>query len=166
MDDAIWATVEYLRQIFAIVLALAVTEAFKQFIADRSEEPLRPAVRKHALWGLISFLFLLVPFYHGMARYLYDNYRVASTRPQPYSHFLLFDVVSFTIEAALFFVMSRSLQLEQWRRFYTSVVAVLVTDTLWGTVAWRTHSPQVGPWLVLNLIFLPVFIVFLLLSNS
>ena len=50
MDDAIWSTVEYLRQIFAIVLALAVTEAFKQFIADRAEEPLAPAVRRDALW--------------------------------------------------------------------------------------------------------------------
>jgi len=165
MDDAIWSTVEYLRQIFAIVLALAVTEAFKQFIADRAEEPLAPAVRRGALWGLISFLFFLVPFYHGMARYLYDTYRLPSSRPQPYSHFLLFDIISFTVEATLFFVMSRSLQLKQWRRFYISVVAVLVTDTVWGTIAWRTHSPQVGPWLVLNIVFLPIFIAILLLSK-
>jgi hypothetical protein len=165
MDDAIWASVDYLRQIFAIILALAVTEAFRQFIADRAETPSEPAVRRDAIWGLISFLFLLFPFYHGMARYLYDNYRVASSRPQPYSHFLLFDVVAFTVESALFFVMSRSIRLQQWRRFYVSVVAVLVIDTVWGTVAWRTHSPQVGPWLLLNIIFLPVFIAILLLSK-
>ena len=111
----LWSICDRSSRLF---LALPVTEAFKQFIADRAEEPSKPAVRLDARLGLISFLVLLTPFYHGMARYLYDNYRLPSTRPQPYSYFLLFDVVSFTLEAALFFVMSRSLQLVQWRRLY------------------------------------------------
>jgi len=61
MDDAIWASVDYLRQIFAIILALAVTEAFRQFIADRAETPSEAAVRRDAIWGLIFVFVFAVP---------------------------------------------------------------------------------------------------------
>jgi hypothetical protein len=183
-NDAVWATVENVRQIFAIVLALSLSEAFKQFIADRAEQPGEKSIafkqfiadraeqpgeksiRWDSLLALLAFLLLLIPFYHGMARYLYDVYRTPSSRPQPYSASLLFDVVAFTVEAGLFFVMSCALRLVQWRRFYWAVVIVLCTDTVWGTSAWLGHRQVVLPWLILNAVFLPILIVTLLVFRK
>jgi uncharacterized membrane protein len=158
MDDAIWATVEYLREIFVVVLALAVCDAFAQLVAHQDDESRKRTIRTEAVVGLVAFLFLLFPFYHGMARYLYNTYRIAETRPQPYSRYLLADAACFTIEAGFFFVMARSLRHEQWRRFYATVVGILIVDILWGILAWQTHSPEVVPWLTLNIVAVPVFL--------
>ena len=155
-NDAIWSTVESLRQIFAIVLALSLNEAFKQFIADRVEAPSGKSIRWDCLLALLVFLLLLVPFYHGMARYLYDVYHTPASRPQPYSRFLLIDVISFTVEASLFFVMSRALRRVQWRRFYWAVVVILASDAVWGATVWLTHTQAFLPWLILNLVFLAI----------
>lgn len=157
MKEALTTNVDSLRNIFAILLALALGEAFKQFVADRAEKPDEPSLRWDSLPAIASFLLLMIPFYHGMARYLYDVYKVGEP-PTPYGAFLLFDVAAFTVEAALFFVMSRAVRKVQWRRFYFAVVFILVTDTVWGLPIYFHHRKEILPWLILNAVFLPVFL--------
>jgi len=95
-----------------------------------------------------------------MNRYYYDTYR-PSVIPQPYSLYLTLDGILFTIEAALFFVMSRALPLSKWRLFYLCVLSLLLVDSIWAAVA-RTHSPDITPWLILNVVSVPVLVVILL----
>jgi nucleoside 2-deoxyribosyltransferase len=96
-----------------------------------------------------------------MARYLYVVYKPES-RPAPYGAWLLCDIFAFTCEAALFFVMSRAVQLHQWRRFYWTVVTILAVDSVWAALVYFSHLPEILPWLILNLATLPVFLVILI----
>jgi len=166
-DVAINTTVDGLRNIFTIVLALSLGEAYKQVIVDRANDERLTAkpLYRDGLYAMCSFLLLLIPFYHGMFRYLDDAYK-GQARPQAYGGFLLSDVVAFTVEASPFFVMSRALRRVHWRRFYYAVVMILVTDTVWGTAVWLSHYQQVLPWLKLNVGSLLVFIVILTLWSG
>ena len=159
-EKAIVSTVDSPQTIFTIVLALSLGEAFKQFVADKAERPEDRHIHWDRLMALVALLLLLIPFYHGMGRYFYNVYRT-NDRPDPYSAFLVLDALAFTLEASLFFVMSRALPRVQWRRFYTAVVCILIIDTLWGSIVWLSHTQSIIGWVILNLVFLPIFIVIL-----
>jgi hypothetical protein len=159
-NEAILSTVQILERIFAIVLALALGEAFKQFVSDTPKNPDDSFIHWDRFTALAALLLLLIPFYQGMGQYFYQVYHTAQ-RPKPYSAFLLVDCVAFTLEAALFFVMSRALPMIQWRRFYKTVLLVLILDTLWGSFVWVSHHQAIQWWLVLNILFMAVFVVIL-----
>jgi hypothetical protein len=159
-EKAIVSTVSSLQTIFTIVLALSLGEAFKQFVADKAEKPEDRHIHWNRLTALVSFLLLLIPFYHGMGQYFYSTY-ISNPRPQPYSLFLMIDVLAFTLEASLFFVMSRALPRIQWRRFYKAVVCILIIDTAWGSIVLFFHPQPIVAWLILNAVFVPVFFLIL-----
>ena len=69
-DDALKVTVESLRNIFAIVLALSLGEAFKQVVADRADDPTKKSMRFDSLFAIASFLLLLIPFYQRLVERL------------------------------------------------------------------------------------------------
>jgi len=160
LEQSIIASVENLQRVFAIVLALALGEGFKQVVSDKVQRPGDSFVYWERILGLISFLLLIVPFFQGMHRYYYTVY-MAPTHPRPYAIFLSFDVFIFLIDAALFFVMSRALGREQWRHFYFTVLLVLVVDSGWGVVVRLFHSNVVIWWLVLNASTIPIFTLWL-----
>lgn len=151
--------VDILKNIFTVVLALALGEAFKQFVTDmnsvKPDSP-EPAIRWDRLPGLLAFLFLLTPFYQGMGRYLSHTYVEAQTlgRPEPYGRYLLIDCVLFALEAGLFFVMARALSGVHWRRFYWAVWLICVADGVWGIFVWRFQRPtltsDILDWLKLD----------------
>jgi hypothetical protein len=164
----------FFKGAFTVVLALALSEAFKQFVTDRIsaegryQEP-RPD-QAIILWprlpALLSFLFLIWPFFHGMNAYFSMTYLDHShPMPSPYSFYLSADGVLFTIEAALFFVMSRALSLTKWRLFYCCIIVLLMVDSVWGFIT-LTHTTRVRPWLILNAIsFLILGIIILALHK-
>jgi hypothetical protein len=164
-NEAILSTVQILERIFAIVLALALGEAFKQFVADTPKNPDDTFIHWDRLTALTALLLLLIPFYQGMGQYFYQVYHTTQ-RPKPYSVFLFVDCVAFTLEAALFFVMSRALPKIQWRRFYKTVLLLLILDTLWGGFVWWSHHQAIQSWLVLNVLFMVVFGIILLVFRS
>jgi nucleoside 2-deoxyribosyltransferase len=156
-QEAILSSVNNLHTIFSIVLALALAEAFKQFVSDSPTEPQgQTPIHWDRLMALVAFLLLLIPFYHGMGRYFYDVYHSKSI-PHPYPLHLIVDSLAFLIEGSLFFVMSRALARTMWRRFYWAVVMILAVDTVWAFFVWWTHRPEIVEWLIMNCIFLPVF---------
>jgi hypothetical protein len=65
-------------------------------------KPDYPVILWKRLPALLSFLFLIWPFFQGMNRYFYATYK-PDALPQPYSLYLSIDGILFTIEAALFF---------------------------------------------------------------
>jgi hypothetical protein len=160
-EKPILLTVDIMQRIFTIVLALALGEAFKQFVADKAEKPEDRVIHWDRSLALVAFLLLLIPFYQGMGQYFYQVYLIPEQRPTPYSIYLLVDCVVFTTEAGLLFVMSRALSSIQWRRFYASVLIILIIDTLWGGFVWLTHHQAILWWLILNVVFMIVFVAIL-----
>jgi hypothetical protein len=152
---AVRSSVESLGRIFFVVLALAIGEAFKQFVADKAEKEEDRHIHWDRVWSLVSFVALVFPFSHGMARYFFDIYQV--NRPRPYAPALLFDSIGFTIEAVLFFVLSRSLPRVLWRRFYLTVLFLLAVDGVWGSVAALRHAPSMWNWVFLDIGAVAVF---------
>jgi hypothetical protein len=61
---------------FSIVLALAMGEAFKQYISDRHDGD----VQWKSTFALLTFLLLVLPFYQGMNRYLLQTYGTPGTK--------------------------------------------------------------------------------------
>jgi hypothetical protein len=165
--DSIKPVIDFFRYAFTIVLALALSEAFKQFVTDRIlgtgryQEP--TPNQSVILWSrfpaLLSFLFLIWPFFQGMNRYFYATYGSGNI-PEPYSLYLSIDGILFTVEAALFFVMSRALPLAKWRLFYSCILALLAIDSIWGGIA-LTHTDKVVPWLALNITAFPILSIIL-----
>ena len=140
-------SVLFFRNTFTVVLALALGEAFKQFVTDRfagdghyqEAKQDYPIILWTRLPTLLSFLFLIWPFFRGMNRYFYVTYQNGSM-PQPYSLYLSFDGILFTGEAALFFVMSRALPLAKWKLFYLCTLGLLIVDSIWDVSRWRIQT--------------------------
>lgn len=147
--------VGFLQNAYTIVLALALTEGFKQFIDDQRDRN----IFWNRTWSLIGFLFMIFPFFHGMSRYLYSTYLAQGAAPASFEGFLMFDGIAFLAMSACFFIMSRSLQPDRWKRYYGALAALLVADSVWISVAlWRGVEP-VATWLYLNVILAVVLVV-------
>lgn len=152
-NEAINITIQSLRTIFTVVLGLSLGEAFKQVVADRANDKnntTKELVRWESLFSLVALLFFIIPFHHGMHRYFSDVYRV-DNMPSAYASYLMWDTLAFTIEAGLFFLMSRSLLPSQWHYFYGAVMVILIVDTIWGLVVVFVHRPTLWPWIILNI---------------
>jgi hypothetical protein len=146
---------------FSIVLALALGEAFKQYVKDNDGN-----IQWDRTLGLITFLLLILPFYQGMNRYLLQTYGVAAapSHPWPAVRFVL-DGAAFLIESAVFFAMSRNLVNNRWRYFYSIVLVLLLVDSCWGLSALAYASPgasvAIESWIKLNVGF-SIFLVLLI----
>lgn len=154
MDKAnITDAILFFPRVFSVVLALALTESFKQFIADRAAERGDRVVHWDRLPALIAFLVLVFPFYQGMSRYFFTTYGNLDVLPKPYSASLMFDGIAFTCESALFFVMSRALSPSQWWRYNITVLVLLLIDSIWGVLANLIHGTPIESWIILNFVF-------------
>jgi nucleoside 2-deoxyribosyltransferase len=155
-DAAIHSTIDSLEKIFTIILALAIGEALKQLVPDDKEFPTEHRVDYRRLPALLSFLLLIVPFYHGMLLYftnIYDH----PPRPAHYGFWLIVDCLAFTIEACLFFILSRSLPPRQWMRFYGAVLWLLVVDVVWAITIHFHRLAFLWRWIWLDLGALVIF---------
>lgn len=162
-SDSIRSSIESLQQIYTVILALALAEAFKQFIIEDRNNVHRK-VDWNKLLNLISLLALIIPFLHGMNRYFFDTY-ISRSMPR-YGLYLLIDCIAFMIEGALFFILARSLSAVESSRFYRTVGLLLSFDVLWGGLIWYFHTPSVEPWVVVNLIFVFVIAVILIAARK
>jgi nucleoside 2-deoxyribosyltransferase len=171
VDNAVSSVVKDIQAFYIIVLALSVGEAFKQVIpeAHRDNEGLK--LRRDqlfGLFGLISFLVLVLPFFQGMSRHFFVEYK-EGVLPDSYSGWLMLDCIAFTIESALFFLLSRRLPACQWKRFYRTVALLLGVDGVWvliGLVGMRHNAHMIRLWLVLDIVFLAGFLLLLLLPRK
>jgi hypothetical protein len=128
-------------------LALALSEAFKQFVADSGERN----IFWNRSYSVIGFLIQIFPFFHGMSRYLFRTYLSPSASAQSWPAYLMFDGIMFMLMSGCFFVMSRSLSPDRWKRFYGSAGLLLVCDSVWiGVAIWR--GVHVETWLYLNFV--------------
>lgn len=139
--------VTFFQRAFTIVLALALGEAFKQFVADADKD--KRTIHWDRLPALLTFLFMIFPFFHGMNRYIFTTYIKSISSLHSYAGYLMFDGIIFMAESATFFVMSRSLANDQWRRFLFALVTLLAIDSFWIVVEYQ-KIPNTTLWLVSN----------------
>jgi hypothetical protein len=141
------SSVETLEKLFTIVLALAIGEAFKQAVRDKPLQEKQHRIIWDRTLALASFVFLVVPFYHGMARLFFDTYK-AGKMPSPYAPHLIVDTAAFLVEAFLFFVLSRSLESDDWRFFYKTVCYLCGVDLLWAVIVLvLRRNTTIQPWI-------------------
>jgi dolichyl-phosphate-mannose--protein O-mannosyl transferase len=65
--------VTYFRGAFSLVFALALAEGFKQTVHDKADQATVPVLYKEKIFSLLSFLFLILPFYQGTMQF-YGHY--------------------------------------------------------------------------------------------
>ena len=135
---------------FSIVLALALGEAFKQYVSEKDNG----SIQWDRSLALVTFLLLILPFYQGMNRYLLQTYGGPAAAGNQAAVFLIIDGVAFLVESALFFAMSRNLPNSRWVYFYSIVLALLAVDTIWGISALQHASSgasvAIWSWIKLN----------------
>jgi hypothetical protein len=129
-------SVTFFQRVFQITVALAIGESFKQFVADESHR----TAERHLFWeripALLSFIFTIIPFFHGMSRYFYVNYlRLEVDVSEVYAFQLLFDGLSFLVESAFFFMLSRALVLARFQEFASYLISLLLFDSFWSLFA-------------------------------
>jgi hypothetical protein len=145
--DSMTQIVENIQSIYTIVLALAIAEAFNQAIKETKPEAEKHAttlanwfdcVHRSRVVSLIVFLLLAAPFFQGNQKYLYLQYIEPLHQLNPpksiSAHWLNFDCLIFSLEAGLFFVMSRSLSARRWQQFYATIIILLLIDCIWAAL--------------------------------
>lgn len=164
--DNLRDAIGFFKSAFTIVMGLALGESLKQFVAERVVKEGDRSIHWDRLPSLFSFLFLILPFYQGMSRYLYLTYIGSGDIPPHYSIFLMIDGVNFLVESALFFVMARSLAAVQWQRYYKCVLLLLLVDSVWVWASWWFHNSPTDSWMFLNVGFAPVVLLMLWVLKS
>jgi hypothetical protein len=157
--------VEDVQSIYTIVLALAIAEAFNQTIKENRPESEKSSgtfinwfdcLHHSRVVSLIVFLLLAAPFFQGNQKYLYLQYIEplhSANPPQRISaNFLNFDCLVFSLEAGLFFVMSRSLSARRWQQFYATIVLLLSLDFVWALIEKSRHANFPAEWLWFDII--------------
>jgi len=157
-NGAIESTVKNLEWIYAVVIALAISEAFMQFALPPG--PKVSGIQWDRFLPLCSLLLLVIPFFHGMGRYLCDMYHGKEIGPR-YGVWLLTDCFAFTVEAGFFFVLAHSLSKDLWLQFNAGVVVLLFWDVLWGTYVWKYRTEKdracsIRSWVIVNLCTIPL----------
>lgn len=152
-------SVDSLQQIYAVVIALAISQAIESLLKD----PVRGTVLqldqvKIGIPPLVAIAVTLVPFWHGMNRHLDRCYLEKESNVRQGA--LLLDFIAFFIEAGLLFAAAWSLRSGIYTFIYLG--ALLAVDMLWGIISHQIHFPgkksHVLRWSAINLVAIGVAI--------
>jgi len=139
-------TITFFQGAFTIILALALSEALKSFASDDQSQSLH--------WerapALLAFMLIFFPFFESMAEYFYATYLRPKTALAFVPVYLFFDSIMFTLQACCFFTMSRSLAPHRWRRFYGTVLVLMLLDIAWTGIN-QIRGLHVGAWLAIDI---------------
>jgi hypothetical protein len=138
-------TVNFFQGAFTIILALALGEALKSFISEDQNQPLH----WERLPALLAFMIIFFQFFESMAEYFYSTYLNPKTSLEFVPGYLIFDSILFMLEGCCFFMMSRSLAPHRWRRFYGSVLTLMLIDIGWTGIN-QLRGLHVGAWLAID----------------
>jgi len=143
MSKARERSVSHMQMLCAVVFGIALTK----MLSSLMQEILRTGLSldffcQHygQILVFVSFLFTLIPFFHGALRYLDMSYITQERHVQSYA--LIFDFCVLFAEAVLFFVLA-------WLSFnrdafYTVLSVLLVLDIGWVSLCRFTTNKR--PW--------------------
>ena len=152
-------SIDCLQRLYALLLALAANEMFKRFI-DRPAGSNHPQYHWDWLPDVLTFVFTLVPVYHGMHRHLDRTYSTPVRGKQRSSlrRFFVIDIALNWLAFILFFILQLNVGL---REFIIYFAAILFVNSLWGIAA--SFAPQgefIASWAILNCV--ATFLAFIL----
>jgi hypothetical protein len=134
--DAIKRSITNVQAIYAVVIALAISQAAQSLLKDPTAgsvldfQQIRPG-----LPAFVSFLFTLVPFWHGMNRHLDRSY---IEKKNDVAHgALLLDLFVFFVEAGCLFLCAWSLR--SGIDSFKYLGFLLVIDSVWGYISHQIH---------------------------
>jgi hypothetical protein len=152
-DKVIERSVDSIQKIYAVVIALAISQSFQSLLKEPSGGALLGfAAISPALPSFLAFLVTLVPFWHGMNRHL-DRCYLEKTSDVVQGALLL-DFVVFFVEAGCLFAAAWSLRSGIESFAYLGVL--LSIDTVWAFVSHQIHykgqKSNAIRWSLINLI--------------
>lgn len=152
--------------IYAVIVALAIGKAVQATFIDTSTGLFKfDSSLFNYLPAFLTFVFTIVPFYHGMNRYLDKCYIENNERHVEGA--LLFDFLVFFFEASILFSFSTSIK--SGLQSFLVLGLLLLVDVLWALVShwihYRKFKPSVIRWATINSIAIVVGI-FIYLNES
>ena len=156
--DAVERSVDSMQNIYAVVIALAISQAIEGLLKDLLKQQggmntfdfdqlfLR-------IPAFVAFSFTVVPFWHGMNRHLDRCYIEKDGRVV--RHALAFDFTMFFVEAILLF--AAAWLLKSGIGSFAALGLLLCIDMLWGRISHHIHfrgepKSHVVKWSTINLI--------------
>lgn len=114
----------------------------------------------------LTFIIVLIPFYHGASRYLDETYIINKDKVHPLIG--LIDFIFFFTEAIFFYIIA--LLISQPKSFFFWVIALLLLDVIWLLFVRITSKKRFNDiiyWFILNIITAPIlFVCIIILSDN
>ncbi|MEC4591908.1 DUF1937 family protein [Nitrospirillum amazonense] len=154
-DDSVSANIKVLENFYSFVISFALTQATMKFIDTCISSGSNVDIYGElALY--ISILILIVPFYQGMNRFLYDTHVVRPIKkPNDPTSPILLDIYAFLLMSILIFSLGRFL--DDPRVFFFIWSSLLFVDIIWSITVWKIQGGRKNPiWAWNNLTFLIV----------
>lgn len=151
-------SVDSLQRIYAIIVALAIAQAINAIFINKGELASWQDMHKH-IFQFVSFVCIIVPFFHGMNRHLDKCY--LDKKNDMKEGALLFDFIVFFVESMLLFAFAGTLKSPSLN-CYIVLLVLLAFDTLWAFVSHFIHysNEKKGPiqWAIINLVTMVLMI--------
>jgi hypothetical protein len=155
--------VDSLQTIYAIVIGLAITNSINTIFLDNGKLVELSSIVKYFA-PFLAFVFIVVPFFHGMNRHLDQCY--LDKEANHIEGALLFDFIVFFAEAMLLFAFAGSLK-TPGLKWAVVLLFLLSFDSVWAFVSSLVHYRKFyGPtlWVIINIITCAV-ILFIMHNN-
>lgn len=146
-------SVNNLQLLYTIVVSLAIAQTLRHLIEVISAKGLTNFVEYYnELFMFISFIFIVVPFFHGANRYLDATYVTEERKAGHYA--LLIDFIALFMEGLALFGLG--MVINNLNVFYSFLAGLLVLDIAWvGSTSLTGESkadkvPKFKKWAVMN----------------
>lgn len=157
-------SVDSLRNIYTIIIALAIGNAINKLFISNSTTFFDTIFIKN-IPVLLAFFLTVVPFFHGMNRHLDECYITKDSKAQG---FLLFDFFAFSLEAIIFVVFANRYM--NGLEGYIILGILLSFDIFWCIISHFVHfnvlKKQTFKWVIINAIVLLIGILIYYLKTE
>jgi hypothetical protein len=136
--------VNTLQGLYAVIIALAVSEGLKRTFLAASGDTVNPS----RLALLLALIATVVPFIHGMNRHM-DELIAKPTNPKRLT-FLVLDFCAFLIASCLIFLIAVSVS--HPKTFIRVLVLLLAFDVVWALATWFITRGVALRWAAINIV--------------
>lgn len=145
-------SVKQLSDLYTVVIGLALSLAIFNLV-DTSAAII-PLKHSYIL-NLLTFLCLIIPFYHGAVRHLFSTYVEDGGSKHVKSGGLLADFILLFFEGCIFVLMAASIT--NTTSLAVLIMGLLVLDSIWGFFAWLAITGAQSQfaekqWAIINII--------------
>lgn len=156
-------SVSNLQRLYVIVVSLGIAYYIRHLVEVINEVGIFNILNYYNdLFMFISYIFIVVPFFHGANRYLDATYVTGERSGKTYG--LLIDFVALFAQGLVLFVLAIVSSVSR-EVFYTTLVFLLVLDIIWVGLTYFTadkeheERPKFTMWASINIIAVAALLV-------